>query len=420
METEPARSARRSRGSGGTFRSLRVRNFRLFLAGQLVSTTGTWMQSVAAPFLVLRLTGSGVALGVDAALQFAPILLFGAWAGVIADRFDNRRLQLATQIAYAAMAGSLWALVASRAVRVWMVYALSFGIGLVTSLDMPTRQSFYLDMVGRDDLTNAMSLNTATFTGTRAVGPALAGSLIGLAGLAPVFLINALSYLAVFGALLAMDPAALHPRARVPRRGGQIREGVRYVLRTPAIRGPMLVMAGVFLFSYNFLVLLPLLAVRTFHGDAASYGAMLALFGMGSLASALLLASRVAEPKPDRLAAFALAQGPLSMAVGLAPTRPVAWILMPVLGGVSVAFAITGNSGLQLTAADEMRGRVMALYSVIALGSIPIGGPIAGWVAQHVGTASAGPRIGLVGGGVAAVALGLLGLAMARRERSPA
>ena len=269
-----------------TFRSLYVRNFRLFVFGQIVSATGTWMQGVAAPWLVLNLTGSGVALGIDTALQFLPILLVGAWGGLIADRFDNRRVLILCQIAFAVPAFALWILVATHVVQVWMVYGLSFLSGLVTAVDMPTRQSFYLEMVGREDLTNAMSLTTATFTGMRMIGPVLAGILIPVVGTAPVFLINGISYVAVVVALLAMRPAELHARPRAPRAPGQIREGIRYVWRTPALRLPMLTMLAVFLFAFNFTVLLPLLAVRDLRGGAGTFGSLLALFGVGSLAGA--------------------------------------------------------------------------------------------------------------------------------------
>jgi MFS family permease len=395
-----------------TFHSLRVRNFRLFILGQLLSTTGTWMQSVAAPFLVLQLTHSGVALGIDTGLQFLPILLFGAWGGVIADRFDNRRLQLASQVAFGLLAGTLWLLVVTDAVRIWMVYTLSFLQGVVVAVDMPTRQSFYLEMVGRDHLTNAMSLNTATMTGTRIAGPAIAGVLIGAFGIGPVFLINAVSYMAVVTALLLMRTSELHRRRLVPRRPGQIREGVAYVWRTAGLRVPMLVMAAVFLFAFNFPVLLPLLAVRTFGGDAGTYGTMLALFGAGSLAGALVMAGRVSRPHVRMVAVLALAVGALSLAIAAAPALPVAWLVLPLLGGAGISFAIAGNSTLQLTSSDEMRGRVMALYTVVFLGSTPIGGPIAGWIGQHVS-----PRVGLAGGGVVAVAAGLLALGWVSAHR---
>lgn len=396
----------------GTFASLRVRNFRLFVGGQFLSGIGTWMQIVGQAWLVFQLTRSGVALGIDTALSFLPILAFGAWGGLVADRFDNRRVQIATQIAYAVVALALWALVVTGAVQVWMVYALSFLGGIVTAVDMPTRQSFYLELVGPESLTNAMSLNTATFTAARIVGPALAGILIGAFGTAPVFLANAVSYVAVITALMAMRTSELRRRERVPRRPGQIREGVEYVWRTLDLRLPMLVMAAVFLFAFNFSVLLPLLAVRTFRGDASTYGYLLALFGAGSLVGALAMAARSARPNPHRLAMLAVALGALSVALAGAPALPVAWAVLPFLGGAGIAFAITGNSTLQLTASGEMRGRVMALYSVVFLGSTPIGGPLAGWVGQH-----AGPRVGLAAGGVVAVAAGVVALAVLRRAR---
>jgi MFS family permease len=394
-----------------TFRSLRVRNFRLFIAGQLLSTIGTWMQGVAQPWLVLQLTHSGVALGIDTGLMFLPILLVGAWGGVLADRFDNRRLQIGTQVAYALLALSLWGLVLSGLVEVWMVYALSFLGGMVTAVDMPTRQSFYLEMVGPKDLTNAMSLNTATFTGTRMVGPVVAAALIAAFGTAPVFLINAISYLAVVVALLAMRRSELRPRRKAVRAPGQVRAGLRYVWHTPALRVPMLVMGAIFLFAFNFIVLLPLLAVRTFGGDASTYGQMLSLFGVGSLAGALFMAGRSAGSNARRLAVLGAVLGATLLGAAGAPTLPVEWLLMPPLGAAGIAFAITANSTLQLTSSDEMRGRVMALYGVAFLGSTPIGGPIAGWVGEHLG-----PRAGLAGGGIIALAAAFAGLiALSRR-----
>ncbi len=409
------RPARRARDVlRATFSSLRIRNFRLFVTGQLLSGIGTWMQMVAAPFLVLRLTDSGVALGIDTALQYLPILLFGAWGGVIADRFDNRRLQITTQIAYAATAFALWTIVAAGVVQVWMVYALSFVSGMVTAVDMPTRQSFYLEMVGPDDLTNAMSLNTATFTGTRIVGAALAGVLIAVIGLAPIFLVNAITYLAVVAALLRMRVGELRARELAPKARGQIREGVRYAWRTPELRLPLLLMAAVFVFAFNFSVLLPLFATRTFEGGSRTYGVMLSLWGVGSLVGALVLAGRSAGANAWRLSMFGLALGALSMAVSAAPVVHVALVLLPLLGAVGISFAITGNSTLQLRSAPQMRGRVMALYSVVFLGSTPIGGPLSGWVGQHLGA-----RVGLAAGGVIAVVAAAWAAATLRATKDP-
>jgi MFS family permease len=414
MDEETAGSvAARSRAGGffgRTFRSLRVRNFRLFITGQLLSGIGTWMQWVAAPWLVLQLTDSGVALGIDTALGSLPILVLGAWGGVIADRFDNRKVQLWTQSLYAVLAFALFALDATDVVRVWQVYLLSFLGGVVAAVDMPTRQTFYLEMVGREDLTNAMSLNTATFTGSRIVGPVIAGAMVATVGTAPVFLVNGITYLAVVVALLAMRVGELHERERVPPGKGQVREGVRYVWETPTLRLPVLVMAAVFTFAFNFAVLIPLLAVRSFDGDAGTFAGLLALMGVGSLAGALGMASRSSGSSADRLARVALALGGLTALLGLAPTLPVAWVVIPFVGAAGIAFAITGNATLQLNSAPELRGRVMALYTVVFLGSTPIGGPIAGWVGEHLG-----PRVGLVGGATVAVVAGLAALASLRR-----
>jgi MFS family permease len=399
-------------GASETFRSLRVRNFRLFILGQIVSAGGTWMQSVAAPWLVLQLTGSGLALGFDTSLQFLPILLFGAWGGLIADRFDNRRVLLGAQLAFAVPAFALWVLDATGVVRVWMVYVLSFLSGCVTAVDMPTRQSFYLEMVGPDDLTNAMSLTTATFTGMRMIGPVIGGILIWAVGTAPVFLINGLSYLAVVAALLAMRVAELHPRERVAKGAGQIRAGIRYTWREPDLRLPMLTMAVVFLFSFNFSVLLTIFAVRDLGGTSKTLGWLWAAWGVGSLAGALYMASRATKPNPRRLALLAVAVGVVSVALAAAPSIPAAWIVLPPLGFAGIAFAITGNSTLQLTSAPEFRGRVMALYTLIFLGSTPIGALIAGWVAQYLDA-----RTGFAAGGIIAAATGLCALAaLARRS----
>jgi predicted MFS family arabinose efflux permease len=413
MTAAPPRGASRQSFGRRTFGSLAVRNFRLFIAGQLLSTTGTWMQGVAAPLLVLHLTHSGTALGIDTALQFLPILLLGAWGGVIADRFDNRRVQIATQVGYATVALALWAIVTTGVVTVWMVYALSFASGVVTAVDMPTRQSFYVEMVGQDSLTNAMSLNTATFTGSRILGSALAGVLIARGGYAIPFLVNGVSYLAVVAALLAMRVEDLHPRQRASRRAGQVREAVRYVWRTPELRLPMLTMLVVFLFAFNFVVYVPLLVTRAFHERSETLGALLSLWGVGSLVGALVMASRSSRPNPRRLAALAVALGALSVLLGASPAPWFAAIVVVPLGAVFISFAITGNATLQLTSSETMRGRVMALYSVVFLGSTPLGGPVAGWIGEHLGA-----PFGLAASGAIAVAAGVASIARLSGRRA--
>ena len=393
---------------------MRVRNFRLFLFGMFVSGVGSWIGMVAAPLLVLELTGSGVMLGIDAALGTLPVLLFGAWGGLVADRFDNRTAQIWTQVAYCVLTLVLWGLVVTDVVEVWMVFVISFLLGVAFAIDMPVRQSFYLEMVGPDDLTNAMSLNTATFTGTRIIGPAIAGAIISVAGLAPAFLFDGISYLAVVAALLAMRRSELHPRERLARAKGQVREGMRYVARTRELKVPMALMAVVFLFSYNFSVLLPLLATDTFDGNAQTFGRMLVLFGVGSLTGALVMAGRSSRADVPRMARLAAATGVLSVAMGLAPGLPLAMVLLPLLGAAYIAFPIAGNSTLQLTSSDAMRGRVMSIYTVVFLGSTPIGGPLAGVVGEHLS-----PRAGfMLGGAIALVAAGWTAITLRRRPLS--
>jgi MFS family permease len=395
-----------------TFHSVsHSRNFRLFFVGQIVSVTGTWMQSVAAAWLVLKLTESSVALGIQLALNFGPILLLGAWAGLLADRRDKRLILIGTQTAFALQALALWVLVFAGVAELWMVYALSLFAGIVTAIDNPARQSFYAEMVGNKDLTNAVSLNSAVMTGTRIVGPALAGVLIATVGLAPSFLFNGISYVAVIGALVAMRPDELH-REVVPVRGkGQLREGLAYVRRTPGLLLPLTWMAVIFTFSFNFSVLFPVMATRVFDGDAGTYATMLSVLGVGSLLGALAMARQL-EPNPRRLAAAAVAFGAASVLASAAPTFWSELLVLVPMGIVSMVFMITGNSTLQLSSRANMRGRVMALYGMVFLGGTPIGAPIAGWVADRFG-----PRIGIALGGLIAVVTGLTGLWMLSRRR---
>lgn len=395
-----------------TFHSLgSSRNFRLYFFGQVVSATGTWVNATAAAWLVLKLTGSGVALGLNISLLFLPILLLGAWGGVVADRYDKRRILVWTQVSYAVIAFALFAVVATDIVRLWMVFALSLAAGIVTALDNPTRQSFYVEMVGEDSVMNAVSLNSAAFTGSRILGPALAGALISTAGIGVCFLVDGVSFLAVITALLMMRVRELHPQTRSTRARGHLMAGLRYVWHTDELRRPLLVMAVVFALSFNFAVFLPLLAERTFHGDAGTFGALSALAGLGSFLGAIVMANRDRRPTMHRLAVFVTACGAALVLSGLAPTLPLALAAMVPLGFAVMAFMITANTMLQLHARPEARGRVMALYGVVFLGSTPIGSPIAGWVGQHLG-----PRVGLVGGGVVALALGV-GLVLQRRRR---
>jgi MFS family permease len=318
-----------------TFHSLgHSENFRRFFIGQAISVTGTWMQMVAAAWLVLQLTGSGVALGIDTALTFGPILLFGPLGGSLADRYDKRRILLATQVTFGSLAIVLWGIVATGLVELWMVYALSFLQGVATSIDQPTRQSFFAEMVEDRDLPNAVSLNSAVMTGTRIVGPALAGALIAGIGLQWCFFINACSYVAVIVALLSMHADQLR-RQRAPHEAGAIREGLRYAWRTGELRRPLVLMSVLYLFSFNYSVLMPLFAERTFDGDAGTLALLFSVAGVGSLAGALVMASR---PRPGErmLALAAIGVGVVTMLVALAPNLDVAVISMLPLGVASI------------------------------------------------------------------------------------
>jgi MFS family permease len=385
-----------------TFASARgSRNFRLFLTGQFISAIGTWMTFTATSWLVLTLTtGSGTALGVNAALAFGPVLVLGPWGGVLADRFDKRRILTFTQGTAAVISLSLATIVFTDVVSLWMVFALSLASGIVTSLDNPARQSFYVEMVGEGTLTNAVSLNSAAFTGARIIGPAAAGILIATVGMAICFLIDGISYLAVLGALLAMHGAEMHAQRRSTRERGRLAAGLRYVWETDALRRPLLVMAIVFTFVFEWQVLVPLLANHTFHAGAGAFGLLSAAAGLGSFIGAILAANRNARPSMHGLGVWLAAVGVTMALVSVAPTLPVAMALMVPIGFFAMSFMITGNTMLQLEAKPQARGRVMALYGVVFLGSTPIGAPLVGRLAEILC-----PRLMFLAGGSLAVAV---------------
>ncbi|OFW62578.1 MAG: MFS transporter [Actinobacteria bacterium RBG_16_67_15] len=384
------------------FSSLRVPNFRLFFAGQVISLSGTWMQGVAQAWLVLDLTGSGTKLGLVSSLQFLPVLLFGPLGGVLADRFDKRRVLYATQTAAAILAVILGVLVVTDVVRVWMVYLLAAGLGFVYVVDNPTRQTFIHEMVGAENLTNAVSLNSVLVNVARVIGPGLAGTLIVTVGLAPCFFINAASYAAVLIALFLMNPERLHREALVARRRGQLREGLRYVRSTPEVLVPLVMMAIVGTLAYEFQVVLPLLARFTFSGDAGTYGTMSVLMGLGAVIGGLATAAAGRRPATS-LAWTAIVFGSIQVITSVAPNLLMTFVALLFLGGASIRFLALGNATLQLAASPEMRGRVMALWAVAFLGSTPIGGPLVGWIGEHIG-----PRVALGLGGVATLAAGAL------------
>lgn len=394
--------------------SLGIPNYRRYFAGQVISISGNWMQIVAEMWLVVQLTGSGVSVGLTAGLQFLPILLLGAMGGVLADRYDKRRLLMVTQTLMVVPAVTLWALTAAGSIEIWMVYALVLVRGTVLAIDNPTRQSFVMELVGADRVVNAVSLNSVIIHTARILGPMLAGGLIAVAGVSVCFGVNALSFVAMLVALRGMDPRLLETPAPVARKPGQVRAAVREVMRRPELRVPLAMMVVIGTLSFNFQVLLPLFARFTWHGTAATYALLTSAMGIGSVLGALAAGAR-GKVSPALLAGSAALFGTAQLAASLAPSLALQVAVLVPLGAASVTFAAGVNSSLQLAAGDALRGRVMALYSVVFLGSTPIGAPIVGALAEV-----AGPRAGLALGGVAALLTAAGGwLALRRAQLVP-
>lgn len=395
-----------------TFSALKVRNYRLYFTGQVISASGTWMHAVALGLLILssRLRGNGFAVGVSTALQFLPMLLFGSFGGLVSDRVDKRRLLYATQSASGLLALALGLLVAFGSITMWEVYLISGLFGVVNLFDNPARQTFVSEMVGRDLMPNAISLNSVVMNSARVIGPAIGGVLIYSVGIAACFLVNAASYGAVLVALFMMRPDQLFRRPAVARAKGQVREGLRYVWSTPALRDPLLVMAVVGIFAFNFTTTLPLLATVTFHGGAGTYSALTSAMGIGAVVGGLVVAHR-SKPSSALLSLIGLAFGVMLVAVAFSPTEAVALGALVLMGVCSIAFIATANATLQLRADPAMRGRVMALYATAFLGTTPIGAPLVGWISD-----TSNPRIAILVGGVAALAAAVpLALRYARR-----
>jgi MFS family permease len=361
--------------------SLSVPNYRRYFAGQVVSLSGNWMQMVAEIWLVLSLTGSGLAVGLTTALQFLPILLFGAWGGLLADRFSKRRLLMVTQALMAIPAIALFTVTAAGVVVPWMVFALVFVRGTVNAVDNPTRQSFAIEMVGADRVVNAVSLNSVLIHSARLVGPALAGLMIASVGVEPCFALNALSFGGMIYALWRMDPDKLQAPPRVEPERGAIRAAVQYVRRTPELAVPLALMALVGTFGLNFQVILPLLARFSFDGGPTAYAILVAAMGAGSVVGALATGAH-GRTDARLIAGAALSFGILAAAAAAMPSIALEVPMVALLGASAVTFAAAINSSLQLAVEPEMRGRVMALYSVVFLGSTPIGGPLAGWLSE--------------------------------------
>jgi MFS family permease len=377
-----------------SFNSLEVPNYRRYFTGQLISLSGTWMQTVAAIWLILSLTDSGVAVGLTTALQFLPMLLIGAWGGLLADRIPKRRLLITTQTLMAIPALGLFAVTATGVVAPWMVFLAVFAMGAINAVDNPARQSFVIEMVGSDRVVNAVSLNSVIVQMARIVGPALAGLLIAGFGVVPCFAINALTFVAMIVALWGMDQRELRTEPVAPREPGAIRAGMRYVLRTPELAVPLALMALVGTLGFNFQVVLPLLAKFSFGGGASTYAVMVSAMAVGSIAGALINGHH-GRTGPRLIAGGALVFGVAGLLSAAMPSLALEIPMLALLGAAAVTFAATINSTLQLAVAPKMRGRVMALYSVVFLGSTPIGGPLTGWLAETYD-----PRVALLLAGV--------------------
>ncbi|MFL6203826.1 MAG: MFS transporter [Acidimicrobiales bacterium] len=367
-----------------TFRSLRVRNFRLFFVGQIISQTGTWMQMIAIGLLVLAITDSGTAVGLVTAMQFLPILLFGAWGGVLADRRDRHHLLIATNVAGALVATAFSVLVLSGNEALWSVYLLTFAAGLVTALENPARRSLVTDLVAEKDVPNAVGLNSTLMTTSRVFGPALGGLLIAGPGIGWCFAANAVSFVPQLVLFLRLDRSKFRPTVLVAKAKGQLREGLRYVWGQPELRLPLLLVTAVGTMTFNFGVILPLFATRDLEGSATTFTALMSIMSIGSVIGALTIARRT-QANTAFLARCTLALGVAMTALALAPGTLAAYLAVVPVGITSIMVISGSNAVVQLATVPEMRGRVLALIAVVFLGSTPIGGPITGWISETFG-----------------------------------
>lgn len=399
-----------------TFRSLRHRNFRLFFAGQLISQTGTWLSMITQTLLVLHLTDSAIALGLLTAAQFGPMLVLGAWGGAVADRADKRRLLIVVQSLAMAQSLALGLVVLTHQASVPVIFALAAFQGILNSFDNPTRRAFVVEMVPGDDLPNAVSLNSAIMTGSRVVGPAAAGALVLAVGYGWPFVLDGFTYLAVIAGLVMMRPDELFRSAPTPRGKGQVREGLRYIRSEPYLFVPLVMMALIGTFAFNFSVTLPILVSGPLHGGTATFTLLFSVLSLGSLVGALWTARRTtvtAAHLVQSSAGFAVTMVLLAASPNLAAAFPAGILL----GLASITFMTTSTAIVQLLAGPAYRGRVLAIQSMVFLGSTPIGGPIVGWI-----TDAWGPRVGLLVGAVAcaaAAAYGHRALDPSQRPQAP-
>jgi MFS family permease len=391
-----------------TFASLAQRNFRLFFVGQGISQVGNWLTLVAQTLLVLELTDSGVALGVLAAAQFGPVLLLGPWAGLVADRSDKRTLLLVVQAVAMLQSFALAALAFSGDPPLATLYAVAVVGGVCMAFDNPARRSFVVEMVPPEQINNAVSLNSALMTSSRVVGPALAGLLVSTVGFGWAFLADGLSYVAVLGGLWMMRTSELRPSPVATKARGQVRAGLRYVRSVPELFVPLVMMAVIGTLSYNFQTVFPLFVTRDLDGSDATFTVLFSVVSVGSLAGALVTARR-SDSGVRRVSLAAIAYGVAMALMAVAPNLAVAVVVGVALGFASITFLVASTAIVQIRAAAEMRGRVLALQAMLFLGSTPVGGPVVGWVADEFGA-----RYSVALGAIAALGAGLWGLAVLR------
>jgi MFS family permease len=403
----------------GTFRSLRSFNYRVWAAGAFVSNVGTWVQRTAQDWLVLTVLThhSASAVGIVMALQFGPQFLFLPWTGFAADHFNQRKLLIATQAAMGVLALALGLLTVVGVVQLWHVYVFAFLFGTAAAFDAPVRQTFVAELVGDGDLANAVALNSTSFNAARMIGPAVAGIVIAMVGTGWAFLINGASFIAVLASLGLLRVSALHPHPRALRTRGSFTEGFRYVWGRPDLKAILIMLFVVGTFGLNFPIFISTMAVRVFHADARGYGLLSSAMAVGTLSGALFNARR---DKPQFTALLGAA-GLFGIGCALAAIAPGYWLFAGALvltGVAALIFTNTTNSLMQLSTAPAMRGRVMALRVGVALGGTPIGAPIVGWIADHLG-----PRwalsVGAASGLVAALVAGYALLAGLQHRRAP-
>jgi MFS family permease len=397
-----------------TFRAMHERNYRLFATGQMVSLLGNWMQVTAQDWLVLKLShNSPSALGFVTALQFLPVLFLTLVGGKLADRFDKRRILLITAASYALLATLMGILVVSGSIQLWMVFCFAAAWGTVGAIDTPARQSFVSEMVGRDLLPNALSLNAAVFNSARIVGPAIGGLTIAFFGTGTAFVINAFTFIGPLVALSRMVPAELHRDLAARAKAGEARivDALRYVRQRRDLAIPMILILVAGLFAFNFAVTLPVLAKNVFHRGAGEFGLLSTCLAIGALGGALAGSSRRKRPSTWTVTAAAIAFGSLETVLGLAPSFVLTLLLLIPTGFAMIFFAQAANQRVQMGTEAAIRGRVMALYVLVFMGTTPVGAPVVGWVGEAFG-----PRTAIWAGGALTLVAAIVVFALEQRR----